>query len=282
MSDRDAERLARIQAVVTALLEHRVAASLGDVELALTEWRRGEIGPLDVHGTLLKHAARCERVVERVTRAAGQRPAAILRDALEAGLIDRAEFVELAGQEPETVEPAGTLVEAEAPTPPDKRTSIEQLLERGAVLIHVDARRDDVTVPPRFRGDPKLVLRFGYGLTPAIVDLAVDERGVAGTLTFAGVPFHCSLLWPAVYAAVVEGEQRGMVWPEDVPDVLLVPPPRPRPASVELRTDGSRPIEGAELGTVPRSSNGTPPAPTGGDPDKPPRSRRPSHLKLVE
>ncbi len=281
MSDRDAERLARIQAVVTALLEHRVAASLGDVERALMAWRAGEVGPLDVHGTLLKHAARCERVVERVTRAAGQRPAAILRDALDAGLIDRGEFLELAGVEPETVDPAGTLVEADAPQPPDKRTSIEQLLERGAVLIHVDARRDDVTVPARFRGDPKLVLRFGYGLTPAIVDLAVDEHGVAGTLTFAGVPFHCSLPWPAVYAAVVEGEQRGMVWPEDVPDVLLVPPPRPRPASVELRTDGARAPEGTDHSGVARP--GTVPPTNGGDsPDKPPRARRGSHLKLVE
>ncbi|MCA9675632.1 MAG: hypothetical protein KC464_11395, partial [Myxococcales bacterium] len=239
MSDRDADKLARIQAVVTALLEHRVAASLVEVEQALASWRRDEIGPLDVHGALLKHAARCERVVERVTRAAGARPSAILRDALDAGLIDHAEFVDLAGGEPDGVEPAGTLIDAETPASPDKRTSVEQLLERGAVLLHIDARRDDITIPARLMGDPKLVLRFGYGLTPAIVDLLVDEAGISGTLTFGGVPFHCAVTWAAVYAAVVEGEQRGMVWPEDVPEVLLVPPPRPRPASVELRTDGA-------------------------------------------
>jgi hypothetical protein len=71
-----------------------------------------------------------------------------------------------------------------------------------------------------------------------------------------------------VYAAVVEGEQRGMVWPEDVPDVLLVPPPRPRPASVELRNDAT-PVPGREREPTP-------------DPDKPPRARRGSHLKLVD
>lgn len=279
MSEGDAEKLARIQAVVTALLEHRVAASLGDVEKAMTAWRAGETGPLDAHGVLLKHAARCERIVDRVTRASGQRPATILRDALDAGLIDRAEFIDLAGAEPETVEGAGTLLADESPTPPDKRTSVEQLLERGPVLVHIDARRDDVGVPSRFRGDPKLVLRFGYGLTPAIVDLIVDDTGVSGTLTFGGVPFHCLLPWPAVYAAVVEGEQRGMVWPEDVPDVLLTPGrtptapgigvPRTRPASVEIRTEGSQ--------------AGPAPTPDGnGNGDKPPRSRRGSHLKLVE
>jgi hypothetical protein len=269
MSESDADKLARIQAVVTALLEERVAASLAEVERAIAAWRAGQSGPLDAHGALLKHAARCERIVDRVTRASAQRPAAILRDALDAGVIDRVEFVELTGSEPDQVEPAGTMLEDETQTPPDKRASIEQLLERGPVLVHIDARREDITVPPRFRGDPKLVLRFGYGLTPAIVDLLVDDTGLSGTLTFGGVPFHCVLPWPGVYAAVVEGEQRGMVWPEDVPDVLLVPPPRPRPASVELRTDAT---------PVPN----VPGSPTGGPDDRPPRSKRGSHLKLVE
>jgi stringent starvation protein B len=267
MSEPDAEKLARIQAVVTALLEARVAASLADVERAIASWRSGEQGPLDAHGALLKHAARCERIVDRVTRASAQRPAAILRDALEAGIIDREEFESLTGQPPDEVEGAGTLLLDEPQQPPDKRASIEQLLERGPVLVHVDARREDVVIPQRFRGDPKLVLRFGYGLTPAIVDLLVDDTGISGTLTFGGVPFHCVLPWPGVYAAVVEGEQRGMVWPEDVPDVLLVPPPRPRPASVELRTDAT-PVPGS--------------APNGGPDDRPPRSKRGSHLKLVE
>ena len=268
MSESDADKLARIQAVVTALLEDRVAASLADVERAIAAWRAGTSGPLDAHGALLKHAARCERIVDRVTRASAQRPATILRDALDAGLLDRAGFVELTGAEPDEIEPAGTALSDEHPSPPDKRSSIEQLLERGPVLVHVDARRDDLTVPARFKGDPKLVLRFGYGLTPAIVDLLVDDVGISGTLTFSGVPFHVILRWQAIYAAVVEGEQRGMVWPEDVPDVLLVPPPRPRPASVEIRTDAT---------PVPVRD-----APSGPEGDKPPRAKRGSHLKLVE
>jgi stringent starvation protein B len=270
MSDSDAEKLARIQAVVTALLEERVAASLADVERAIASWRAGEQGPLDAHGALLKHAARCERIVDRVTRASAQRPAAILRDALDAGVIEKAEFVSLTGLQPDEVEPAGTMLQEEPTAPPEKRASIEQLLERGPVLVHIDARRDDTLVPARFRGDPKLVLRFGYGLTPAIVDLLVDDTGISGTLTFGGVPFHVVLPWQGVYAAVVEGEQRGMVWPEDVPDVLLVPPPRPRPASAEIRTDAT-PVPGL-------AGSG----PNGGPDDHPPRAKRGSHLKLVE
>jgi len=98
---------------------------------------------------------------------------------------------------------------------------MEQLLARGPVLVHVDARRSEVAVPPRFRADASLVLRFGYTLQPAIRDLQIDDEGISGTLTFGGSPFHVMLPWTAVYAAMVEGEQRGTVWPEDVPEDVL-------------------------------------------------------------
>src|SRR3954466_2666524 len=221
MIERDPKTLARLQAVVTALIEHRVSTSLVDVERALTRWRSGAHSALAAQGTVLRHAARCERTVERVTAAAGDRPEGILRDAVDAGLMLEDEFVELVGKPSRDVASIGALIDEDDASAPDKRRTLEALLARGPVLVHIDARRTEVTVPPRFRADPSLVLRFGYSLTPAIVDLAVDERGIAGTLTFAGQPFHCVLPWTAVYAAMVEGEQRGTVWPEDVPEDVL-------------------------------------------------------------
>ena len=256
----------QLHALIARLVEARVAASLGDVERAVARWRAGEIGALDAHGALLKHAARCERIVERVTAAAQSKPAGVLRDALDAKLIDRDTFVGLAGAQPEDVEPAKSLEDDTAA--PDKRSVVEQLLEQGAVLVHVDARKPEVAVPARFRGDPKLVLRFGYGLNPAIVDLAVDERGISGTLTFSGQPYHCELPWTAVYAAVVEGAQKGMVWPEDIPDVVLAPPPRLDSAgqpSAATEDDAPAPV-------APESS--------ASPPDRPRPSR--GHLKLVD
>jgi stringent starvation protein B len=89
------------------------------------------------------------------------------------------------------------------------------------VLVHVDARRAEVSVPTRFRADASLVLRFGYNLQPAIADLEISDAGITGTLTFGGNPHLCVLPWTAVYAAMVEGEQRGTVWPEDVPEDVL-------------------------------------------------------------
>ena len=124
---------------------------------------------------MLRHAARCERTVERVTSAAGDRPEGILRDAVDAGLMSAEEFVELVGKQPADVPSIEALLDEDDASAPDKRKTLEALLARGPVLVHVDARRAEVAVPPRFRADPSLVLRFGYNLSPAIVDLVVDD-----------------------------------------------------------------------------------------------------------
>ncbi|MEZ4358723.1 MAG: hypothetical protein R3B48_00970 [Kofleriaceae bacterium] len=224
MLERDPKTMARLQSVVTALIELRVSTSLAEVDAALALWREGKLGALAAHGALLKHAARCERTVERVGAAAGDRPEGILRDAVDAGLMDEASFVELVGRSSTEIAAAGSLTEDDEPDAADKRKAVESLLERGSILVHVDSRNEAVDVPARLRGNPRLVLRFGYGLTPAIVDLAVQDQGIQGTLTFGGVPYCCMVPWSAMYAVMVEGEQRGTVWPEDVPeDVLLAP-----------------------------------------------------------
>ena len=255
MIERDPKTLARLQAVVTALIEHRVSTSLVDVERALARWRSGAHSALAAHGAVLRHAARCERTVERVTAAAGDRPEGILRDAVDAGLMSADEFVQLVGVPHEEVPSIEALGDDDDANAPDKRRTVEALLARGPVLVHVDARRAEVAVPARFRADASLVLRFGYTLTPAIADLAVDDDGIAGTLTFAGQPFRCVLPWTAVYAAMVEGEQRGTVWPEDVPEDVLT---------------GSDPAAAA------------PAAPTAPPKDEPARAKRATHLKLVD
>lgn len=221
MLERDPKTLARLQAVVTELIEHRVSTSLVDVERALARWRNGSHSALAAHGAVLRHAARCERTVERVTAAAGERPEGILRDAVDAGLMMPEEFIELVGKTHLEVESIDSLRDEDDASAPDKRRTLESLLARGPVLVHVDARRAEVAVPPRFRADASLVLRFGYNLSPAIIDLVVDDEALSGTLTFAGQPFRCILPWTAVYAAMVEGEQRGTVWPEDVPEDVL-------------------------------------------------------------
>src|SRR5450432_1927317 len=259
MIERDPKTLARLQTVVTALIEHRVSTSLVDVERALSRWRSGAHSALAAHSAVLRHAARCERTVERVTAAAGDRPEGILRDAVDAGLLSAEEFVELVGKPHDQVETIGALRDDDDASAPDKRRTLEQLLARGPVLVHVDARRTEVAVPSRFRADASLVLRFGYSLSPAIRDLTVDDEAIAGTLTFGGSPFHVVLPWTAVYAAMVEGEQRGTVWPEDVPEDVLTGS-GDQPAKTTIPTATATVIDNAAE----------------------PRAKRTTHLKLVE
>src|SRR4051794_13588904 len=256
MIERVPKTLARLQAVVTALIEHRVSTSLVDVERALARWRSGAHSALAAHGAVLRHAARCERTVERVTAAAGDRPEGIPRDAVDAGLMSAGEFVKRVGKQRAEAASIDALRDEDDASAPDKRKPLETLLARGPVLVHVDARRAEVSVPPRFRADPSLVLRFGYNLSPAIGDLTVDDEAIAGTLTFAGQPFRCILPWTAVYAAMVGGEQRGTVWPEDVPEDVL--------------TGGSEPQAASPLG-APAPALG--PGPAGAKADDEPRKR---------
>jgi stringent starvation protein B len=271
MLESDPKTLARLQTVVTALIEHRVTTSLADVERALATWRDGKHSALFVHGVTLRHAARCERTIERVTAAATDRPEGILRDAVDAGLMSEAEFVEIVGKPSADIPSIDSLVDDEDASAPDKKKTLEALLARGPVRVHVDARRSEVTVPERFRTDASLVLRFGYNLTPAITDLTVDDDAIGGTLTFGGHPFRVTLPWTAVYAAMVEGEQRGTVWPEDVPEDVL-------------GGSGDAPATTTTVNAAlsPASAGTTAAPPAKSEEVAAPRAKRASHLKLVE
>src|ERR1700754_4065864 len=116
MLERDPKTLARLQTVVTALIEHRVSTSLVDVERALARWRSGGHSALAAHGAVLRHAARCERTVERVTAAASDRPEGILRDAVDAGLMTSEEFVEIVGKPSAEIPSIDSLVHGDHPS----------------------------------------------------------------------------------------------------------------------------------------------------------------------
>lgn len=253
MAAADDPRVTRLHELLAVLTERRFADSLAQVEAALAAWRAGEAETLVAHEAAVRHVERADAIM-REAMAAAREPARLIAAAVEAGLLDDDERAALeASPLPDlTIEPP-----AAPPVPgrASKRAVAEALLAKGPILVHIDARRPGVSVPPRFTTETKLVLRFGFGLSPPIPDLTVDDTGIAGTLVFRGEPFTCVLPWTAIFALVLDGEARGMVWPEDAPDEPeIVSPP-------EAEGDGD------------------------GDPEPPPpsgRAKRPSHLRLVD
>ncbi len=266
----------RLQEIFTALVQKSIADSLGRVEDALAAWRRGERSVLAAHAEVLRHAARTDVLSNRIARAALGGPDTLIRDALDAGVLSRDEARRILGREPDEVPPSPSLDEEAArtasPEMPAKRSTLDKLLRDGPVLVHLDPRRDGVDVPAQHRAEPRLVLRFGYGLTPPIADLSIEEDALSGTLTFRGVPHRCVIPWTAVFAVVGE-DGRGLVWGEDVPNEIAHEYARDARATTSSKPErGERPSQPRRAERAEDSSEPEPPEPT-----KPRRG----HLKLV-
>jgi stringent starvation protein B len=156
------------------------------------------------------------------------------------------------------------------PLPPKKEVALA-LLAHSSVFIHLDPRVANVVVPVWFKKQPQLVLQIGLNMPVPIQDLHVDDDGLSCTLSFNRSPFHCMVPWAAVYA-MVDDEQRAMVWPDDVPPevqrqvrerptlVEAAPPPRaiaavPAPAPATKKDAAKRP----KLAPVPADAAGAAP-----------------------
>ncbi len=99
--------------------------------------------------------------------------------------------------------------------PPKKDVAIA-LLQKSSVYIHLDPRHEGVRVPPWLKQRVPLVLQVGLNMAVRIPDLDVGDDALSCTLSFQRRPYFCFIPWSAVYALVGE-DQRGMVWPDDVP-----------------------------------------------------------------
>jgi stringent starvation protein B len=111
------------------------------------------------------------------------------------------------------------------PDRPSKQQAFLALLKKGWTSLHLDARHPGVVVPQSFRGEPNLVLQYGYDLPILIPDLEVDDQGVRATLSFSRTAHLTVVPWDAVFAisCTDEGEVQ---YVEDVPqeEALLAEP----------------------------------------------------------
>jgi stringent starvation protein B len=102
------------------------------------------------------------------------------------------------------------------PRLPAKKDVALALLEQSTMFVHLDPRGATVKVPVGFKKQPQLVLQVGLNMPVPIPDLEVNDEGIACTLSFSRTPHYCWIPWASVFA-LVGHNNRGMVWPEDVP-----------------------------------------------------------------
>ncbi|HCF62729.1 MAG TPA: hypothetical protein DFS52_32660 [Myxococcales bacterium] len=102
----------------------------------------------------------------------------------------------------------------------EKMQRLEEALEHGVAMLHLDARRPGVVVPEQFRQDFQLRLNVSYRFAPP--DLTVGEWGVRETLSFRAQRFKVGIPWSAIFAITSGGQSEGAwLYPEDMPDELL-------------------------------------------------------------
>src|SRR5262252_5748524 len=90
----------RLKEIFEALVQKSIADSLGRVEAALAAWRRNERSVLGAHAEVMRHGARIKALSNRIARAAIDGPDTLIRDAVDAGVIDRVEARKLSAASP--------------------------------------------------------------------------------------------------------------------------------------------------------------------------------------
>ncbi len=110
---------------------------------------------------------------------------------------------------------------------PEKMERLLTALDKGMVMIHLDARRPGVLVPPALRREAHLRLNLSYRFDPP--DLSVGEWGVRSTLSFAGSRFKVAVPWSALFAITSHVTKEFWMYPDDMPPELIQATVSPKP-----------------------------------------------------
>lgn len=117
----------------------------------------------------------------------------------------------------DTAKPASTPAAFSAESK-KKMKAMLAMLEKGTVMLTIDARVEGVTVPPVHATTIGLNLNFDYEF--AIPDFMVEEEGVSASLSFGGRNFWCRIPWDAVYGMRSHSDDQLMIFPTSFPAEL--------------------------------------------------------------
>jgi stringent starvation protein B len=99
-------------------------------------------------------------------------------------------------------------------TPTSKEAVVLKLLSEGDTMLCLDARHQDVRVPPQHANNHALQLVLNLNF-PQPID--VTAEGVSANLSFGGRRFACYIPMAAVWAAFHPDTRHGMMWPDSMP-----------------------------------------------------------------
>ena len=156
----------------------------------------------------------------------------------------------------------------------EKKGRLLDFLDKGMVMIHLDARRPGVLVPADLAKEAHLRLNLSYRFDPQ--DMTIGEWGIRATLSFGGSRFKVAVPWSALFAITSYETQEPCMYPDDMPKELV----QAAMVTVKTRvpeTDDGTPKPRAILRQV--VMDGQEEAPPE---DEPPKPAGKGHLRLVK
>ncbi|MFN0063491.1 MAG: stringent starvation protein B [Myxococcaceae bacterium] len=103
----------------------------------------------------------------------------------------------------------------------DKKERLSQALERGLVMVHLDARRPGVVVPGPLAEQAHLRLNLSYRFEAPNIEL--NDDALRATLSFGARKFRVNVPWAALFAIRSQVTQEFWTYPDDVPAELFEP-----------------------------------------------------------
>ena len=100
-----------------------------------------------------------------------------------------------------------------------RRAKLIELLDRGLVEVHLDARREGVDVPEHLRDNPMLVLNLSRRFGLEVLELG--PLVIKASLGFGTERYLCVMPWNAIWAFISKVDDEQVVFPDAVPNELL-------------------------------------------------------------
>jgi hypothetical protein len=101
----------------------------------------------------------------------------------------------------------------------EKQSQMLKLLQFGSVMVFIDSRHPEVSVPDYLVGDFQLRLNFDYAFE--IEDFRVLPDRLEGSLSFNNRDFFCVIPYNSIYLLVNHSIQHGALFTESVPMEMM-------------------------------------------------------------